>query len=247
MSVFQDVDGANQFVTGANAPQVLITGGTSGIGLAMAQGFAARGYDVLAVGLGDMPPNGERIKFQSLDVTDKAAIKSLVNQYDHLDVLVNAAGAISRHEELDPDVFATIVDINLNGTMRMCAACKPLLAVTKGCIINIASMLSYFGGGLVPGYSASKGGVAQLTKSLAIAYAADGIRVNALAPGWIATPMTSELRAGGKRNQAIIDRTPLGRWGEPAEMAGPALFLASSQASFITGSLLNVDGGYAAM
>ena len=103
------------------------------------------------------------------------------------------------------------------------------------------------GGGLVPGYSASKGGIAQLTKSLAIAYAVDEIRVNALAPGWIATPMTSELRSNETRNKAILERTPLGRWGDPSELVGPALFLASHRASFVTGTLLNVDGGYAAV
>ena len=108
-------------------------------------------------------------------------------------------------------------------------------------------MLSYFGGGLVPGYSASKGGIAQLTKSLAIAYAVDEIRVNALAPGWIATPMTLELRSNETRNKAILERTPLGRWGDPSELVGPALFLASDIASFVTGTLLNVDGGYAAV
>ena len=160
---------------------------------------------------------------------------------------MNAAGAIRREEELKPEVFDTIVDINLNGTMRMCAECRTLLAQSRGSIINIASMLSYFGGGLVPGYSASKGGVAQLTKSLAIAYAVDEIRVNALAPGWIITPLTSELRSNDLRNKAILERTPLGRWGEPSELVGPAIFLASKQASFVTGTLLNVDGGYAAM
>lgn len=225
----------------------IVTGGTSGIGLALARGFAAAGYSVTAAGLGDLPPEEANLRFRSLDVTDPAAIADLAAALDRADVLVNAAGVIRRGEELEPEVFAKVIDINLTGPMRMCAAFRPRLAETKGCIINIASMLSYFGGGLVPGYAASKGGVAQLTKSLAIAYAADGIRVNALAPGWIATPLTTQLRADGDRNAAITGRTPLGRWGEPEELAGPALFLASDAASFITGTILNVDGGYAAM
>jgi NAD(P)-dependent dehydrogenase (short-subunit alcohol dehydrogenase family) len=105
-------------------------------------------------------------------------------------------------------------------------------------------MLSFFGGGLVPGYSASKGGVAQLTKSLAIAYAADAIRVNAVAPGWIATPLTRSLQDDPERSGAIVARTPMGRWGTPADVAGPVLFLASAAAGFVTGVVLPVDGGY---
>jgi NAD(P)-dependent dehydrogenase (short-subunit alcohol dehydrogenase family) len=105
-------------------------------------------------------------------------------------------------------------------------------------------MLSFFGGGLVPGYSASKGGVAQLTKSLAIAYAANGIRVNALAPGWIATQLTDALQKDDARSATILGRTPLGRWGTPADVAGAALFLASPLAAFVTGVVLPVDGGY---
>ena len=108
-------------------------------------------------------------------------------------------------------------------------------------------MLSYFGGGLVPGYAASKGGVAQLTKSLAITYAADGIRVNAIAPGWIATPLTQGLRDDAARSNVILERTPMGRWGTPEDLVGPTLFLASNAAGFVTGTIVNVDGGYAAM
>ena len=164
-----------------------------------------------------------------------------------IDLLINAAGILKRGAELEPDIFAQVIDVNLNGTMRCCNAAREKLALARGSIINIASMLSYFGGGLVPAYSASKGGVVQLTKSLAIAYAAEHIRVNAIAPGWIETPLTSGLRADPERNTEILKRTPMQRWGKTNELVGPALFLASDAASFITGSTLNVDGGYSAV
>lgn len=226
---------------------VLVTGATSGLGQAIARGFATAGHSVIAVGLGNLPDDEPHLRYQSLDVTNGAAINALIGNLPALDVVVNAAGVIRREEELDPEIFAEVVDINLNGTMRVCAAARPLLAQTNGAIINIASMLSYFGGGLVPGYAASKGGIAQLTKSLAIAYAPYGIRVNALAPGWIATPLTQNLQDDPARSDAILSRTPLNRWGKPEDLIGPALFLASEQAAFITGTLLNVDGGYAAV
>lgn len=230
-----------------NESTVLVTGGTSGLGQAIAAGFADAGSTVLAVGLGDLPADTPRLSYRSLDVSDGEAVKAIVGGMPRLAAVVNAAGVIRRHEELEPDVFAKVVDINLNGTMRVCSAARPALAANRGCIINIASMLSYFGGGLVPGYAASKGGIAQLTKSLAIAYATDGIRVNALAPGWIATPLTENLQADAERSAAILSRTPLARWGEPQDLVGPALFLASKAAGFVTGTILNVDGGYAAV
>lgn len=223
-----------------------VSGGTGGIGLAIAQGFAASGYRVIATGIGALPDSRNGLDFRYMDVRDQKSILDTFSELDRLDTLVNAAGIIRRHEELEPAVFDSVVDINLNGTMRTCSAARSLLAATQGNILNIASMLSYFGGGLAPGYSASKGGVVQLTKSLAISYASDSIRVNAIAPGWIETAMTQTLREDPQRNQAIIDRTPLGRWGNPSELVGPALFLASEDASFITGTVLNVDGGYAA-
>ncbi len=131
--------------------------------------------------------------------------------------------------------------------MRLCSACRPLLAQRGGAIVNIASVLSFFGSGSVPAYSAAKGGIAQLTKSLAIAWAANGIRVNAVAPGWVKTPLTQPLQDDEARNRAILERTPLGRWAEPEEIAPAVLFLCSPEAAFITGVVLPVDGGYRAV
>ena len=226
---------------------VLVTGATSGIGQAIARGFAEAGHAVLAVGVGAIPEAETNLRYAELDVRSGGAVKDLLTKLPGLKVLVNAAGIIKRDAEHDPEVFQQVIDINLTGTMRACAAARPILANNGGAIINIASMLSYFGGGLVPGYSASKGGIAQLTKSLAIAYAPDGIRVNALAPGWIATPLTEGLHDDPARSHAILGRTPMARWGTPQDLIGPALFLASKQAGFVTGTILNVDGGYAAM
>ena len=226
---------------------VIVTGATSGIGQAIARGFAQSGEQVLALGVGDLPPPESNLSYAELDVQDSAAVVATISSHEALRVVVNCAGIIRRDAEHDPEVFQQVIDINLTGTMRVCAAARSSLAANSGVIINIASMLSYFGGGLVPGYAASKGGIMQLTKSLAIAYAEDGIRVNAMAPGWIATPLTAGLRDDATRSEALLARTPMGRWGIPEDLIGPALFLASAGAGFITGSTLNVDGGYAAM
>ncbi|MCC2597132.1 SDR family oxidoreductase [Pusillimonas sp. MFBS29] len=156
----------------------------------------------------------------------------------------SAAGAIQRGEEHKVDVFEHVVAVNLTGSMRVCSAARPLLASSKGTIVNIASMLTFFGGALVPGYAASKGGVAQLTKSLALAYATDNIRVNAIAPGWIATQFTQGVQDDPVRNRAIIDRTPLQRWGTPEDIAKAVMFLCSDAAAFMTGAIVPVDGGY---
>ncbi len=227
--------------------QVIVVGGTSGIGAGIAAAFARHGAQVLVTGA--TTDEVERrapasIEATPLDVRDGTAVQTLISARPRIDIVVNCAGVIRRGEEHSPEVFADVVDINLNGTQRVCAAARAKLAERRGCIVNLASMLSFFGGGLVPAYSASKGGIAQLTKSLAIAYAAEGIRVNAVAPGWIATPLTSPLRDDPARNETIRSRTPLGRWGEPDDVAGAVLFLASPAADFITGVILPVDGGY---
>ena len=231
--------------------KILVTGGSSGIGAAIAQVFASNGDLVVATGAtkeeverAQVQSGSTAISFQELNVRDGSAVQAFIDEIDSLDVLVNCAGVIRRNAEHEPEVFADVIDINLNGSMRVCTAAREKLKQRKGCIINTASMLSFFGGGLVPGYSASKGGIAQLTKSLAIAYAPDGIRVNAVAPGWIATQLTQALQEDHKRSEAILSRTPLGRWGEPEDVVGPVLFLASDAARFVTGVVLPVDGGY---
>jgi NAD(P)-dependent dehydrogenase (short-subunit alcohol dehydrogenase family) len=230
---------------------IFITGATSGIGEAIAQAFVRDGAQVIATGATQQEvqkasalANNKGIDFRVLDVRDDAAVQTMVKGIGELDVVVNCAGVIQRSLELEAEAFARTIDINLNGTMRVCAAAREGLKARRGCIVNTASMLSFFGGGLVPGYSASKGGVAQLTKSLAIAYADDGIRVNAVAPGWITTPLTQALQDDPQRAAPILARTPMKRWGTPADIAGPVMFLASAQAQFVTGVILPVDGGY---
>ncbi len=245
--------------------QVLISGGTSGIGRALAIAFQAAGAQVTVTGLQTSEIEafladqsspaaassraaglaGPPIIALPLDVQDAAAITRLAEKLPALDILVNCAGMILRGgAEFDPERFQQVVDVNLHGTMRLCTAFRPQLRVSRGCIVNVASMLSFFGSGFAPAYSASKGAISQLTKSLAIAWAAEGIRVNAIAPGWIVTPLTQPLVDSPERSQTIIDRTPLKRWGEPADVTGAVQFLCSPAAAFITGVILPVDGGY---
>ena len=218
---------------------------TSGIGLGIAQALKNAGAHVIVAGL---PPADastlQGLDYRALDVTDSVSISGLFSGLTQLDILVNAAGIIRRAAEHEPDVFEQVIDVNLNGTMRCCQAAKALLTSSQGCVVNIASMLSFFGGAHAPGYSASKGGVAQLTKSLANAWAAQGVRVNAVAPGYIATALTQALQDDSSKSGPIVARTPMGRWGTPADVAGPVLFLCSDAAAFVTGVILPVDGGY---
>lgn len=225
----------------------LVTGATQGIGAAIANQLHALGARVVATGLdaGDGSlASGVRVELA--DSSKQQDVDRLFGTLDRLDILVNCAGIIRRNAEHDLDVFEQVLAVNLTGTMRTCAAARPLLARQGGAIVNTASMLSFFGGALVPAYSASKGGVAQLTKSLALAYAAENIRVNAVAPGWIATPLTQALQDDPARSGPILQRTALGRWGLPADVARAAVFLCSPAAGFITGHILPVDGGYLA-
>lgn len=229
------------------SPHAVISGAASGIGRGLAEGFLAAGYRVTGIDRAATEWEAPGFDAMTLDLTDGDVVAALADRFEQLDVLINAAGIIRRDVEFDPVAFAQVIDINLTGSMRLSTACRAALANGGGAIINIASVLSFFGGATVPAYSASKGGIVTLTKSLAIAWAADGIRVNAIAPGWIATPLTVALREDADRNSGILGRTPMGRWGEPADLVGPALFLASDASAFVTGTVLPVDGGYCAM
>jgi NAD(P)-dependent dehydrogenase (short-subunit alcohol dehydrogenase family) len=236
-------------MTGSDRTQALVTGGARGIGRGAAIALADAGYEVLATGLtaaelATVEPH-PGVRFAALDVTDDAAVRAMIGGLSRLDALVNAAGIIQRGgKEFEVDAFRLTLEVNLVGTMRMCVAARDILAAHGGAIVNVASMLSFFGAPLAPGYAASKGGVAQLTKSLAAAWAGDGVRVNAVAPGWIATDLTRALQDDDARSAAILARTPMKRWGTPEDIGPVVQFLLSDAARFITGAILPVDGGY---
>jgi NAD(P)-dependent dehydrogenase (short-subunit alcohol dehydrogenase family) len=233
--------------------RVLISGGSSGIGLAMAQAFARLGAEVIATGTSaaklsaaKADPANKNIRFESLDVRDRKAIDAFFAALPGLDVLINTAGIAKPEKEFDEPDYLDVIDVNLNSVMRLAMAARPLLAKSKGAIVNTASMLSYIADDSVPAYCASKTGVLGLTRALAHRFGPDGIRVNAIAPGYHKTNMTKPLWSDPEPAARIARKTALKRWGTVDDLVGTAIFYASPASAFVTATTLPVDGGYLA-
>jgi 2-deoxy-D-gluconate 3-dehydrogenase len=237
----------------------LVTGASTGLGQAIAMALAEAGADVACHGNTHAPDAtceavakaGRKAFAVTGDLSDRETPRQLVaNTIDHfgrLDILVNNAGTIRRAPATDysEEDWQTVIEVNLSGVFRLSQlAGRHMIEHSSGKILNIASLLSFQGGITVPAYAAAKGGVAQLTKALANEWAAKGVNVNAIAPGYIRTDNTRALQADETRNRQILERIPAGRWGEPADLAGAAVFLCSAASDYVNGHLLVVDGGW---
>ncbi|MDX3925875.1 MAG: SDR family oxidoreductase [Shinella sp.] len=232
--------------------RVVVVGGAGDIGSAIAALFHAHGAKVTATGhdrsalarspLSSLPA----VDLDILDVTSDAAVEAFAARFEQVDALVNCAGILVRDEEFRIETFQRVLDVNLTGTFRTSMAFRAHLAASGGSIVNIASMNAFAALPRLPTYCASKGGVVMLTKALALAWAEEGIRVNAVAPGYIETAINTEGRKDIAHRDRITARTALKRWGQPDEVAGAVVFLTMPAARYATGTVYAVDGGFLA-
>lgn len=242
--------------------RAIITGGAKGLGLGMTEALCEAGAEVVIISSSEsalikaeqLCERGFRVHGLKADLSDKEQVQLAFNKAlnlleNRLDIFINNAGIIRRHksEAFPLNDWQEVINLNLNSVFQLCQlAGKVMLEQGYGKIINIASMLSFFGGYTVPAYSASKGGVAQLTKALANEWASQNIQVNAIAPGYMATEINQALLDDEVRNHEILSRIPAGRWGMPEDMKGIVIFLASEASNYINGAVIPVDGAYLA-
>ncbi len=240
--------------------KAIVTGGGRGLGKGMAEGLCEAGAEVVLIGSSDNVVHAadefKKKGFKAYAVKGNLADEnSIVNIFDEsvaklggkVDILINNAGVQRRHksEEFPLDDWNIVLQVNLNAVFTLCQlAGRKMIEQGYGKIVNMASMLSFFGGYTVPAYAASKGGVAQLTKALANEWSSKNVHVNAIAPGYMATEMNTNLINDDKRNKEILERIPIGRWGTPEDMKGLAVFLSSPASDYINGAIIPVDGGY---
>jgi len=240
----------------------IITGGGTGIGAATARLFAAEGARICVFGrrpeplqtvVASIQADGGNALAVTGNVSDTADGQRLVDEtmqaYDRVDILVSSAGTATLMKAVDTtdELWNSVIDTNLTGTFRIIRAVLPVMSAQQsGCVVNVSSVLGQSGMKHTAAYSASKAGIDQLTRVLALEYASVGIRVNAVAPGWVDTPMTESVQAHDRMYAMLKDRHPLGRFGTPEEVAHAILYLSSAEAAWVTGTILSVDGGWTA-
>jgi NAD(P)-dependent dehydrogenase (short-subunit alcohol dehydrogenase family) len=232
--------------------RAVVIGGAGDIGAAIVNLFCDLGATVTATGVNDDDIARTQLKPRSgltlapLDVTNDNAVTALASGHERVDALINCAGILARDKEYEIATFMKVIDVNLTGTFRTCMAFHPALAKSKGSIVNIASMNATLALPRIPAYCASKGGVVMLTKALALSWAPEGIRVNAVAPGYIETTINAAGRSDLAHYQRIADRTAFKRWGQPHDVAGAVVFLCMPASQYATGTVVAVDGGFLA-
>lgn len=237
----------------------LITGANKGIGKAIAVALAEAGADIISVSFSNISAEteknicelGRKFKGYACDFSNHSSLYEFINkvkkEIDRIDILINNAGTIMRNPivEHSDEYWDKVIDVNLTAPFILSREFgKEMVQRGSGKIVFIASLLSFQGGITVPGYAASKGGIKQLTQAFSNEWASKGVNVNAIAPGYIATDNTAALRADKSRNKAILERIPQGRWGTPEDLAGAAVFLSSTAADYMNGSVITVDGGW---